>query len=322
MSQKAALFCHNGLGDGIVALVLSHNLYLNGFQVDTYQNALGPLQHLFPHLPILPYPNADQVESMFSRYDLLFVFQDTASEFIQKLIRKGKEKYRDRTKVLYIYPSKNIVNEPYYRDAQIDPSIPIAENLWRFCERILHLSKISHSNGIIPPPGLIPRRYENRIVIHPTSSRPGKNWPKQKFESLALQLQNRGYECIWSLSKKERESWPELEQKGFQLLDGTLSGLVSALYESCLFIGNDSGPGHLASSLGVPTVTIARRKSYCSFYVPCFTPGVLVTPNSLIPNIGGFRLRDRYWKHFISVRKVLRHALALEKTSRDLSQKA
>jgi heptosyltransferase III len=289
MSQKVAIFCHNGLGDGIVALVLSHNLHLNGFQVDTYQNLLGNLQNWFPHLPILPYPPMHQIEDLFSRYDLLCVFQDTASPFIQKLISEGKSRYPERVKVLYIYPSAHIVHEPYYQDARVDPSRPIAENMWRFCEQMLQLSKISRTNGIVPPLGLRHRLHRNRIFIHSTSSRPGKNWQKQKFEALALHLETRGYHVIWAHDHEQ-----------------SLHHLASAIYESGFFIGNDSGPGHLASALGIPTVTIARRKSYCNFYAPCFTEGSLVTPGSWIPNLGGFRLRDRYWKHFISVRKVLR----------------
>ena len=86
----------------------------------------------------------------------------------------------------------------------------------------------------------------------------------------------------------------------------SLNELARYLYESGYLIGNDSGIGHMASSFSVPTVIISRRKSVAKFWKPAWAPCRSVTPNSLIPNIRGFRLRDRKWKSFISVKKVLK----------------
>ncbi|MBX9744643.1 MAG: hypothetical protein K2X08_05470, partial [Chlamydiales bacterium] len=177
MGPRAAVFCHNGLGDGIVSLVLPNNLQLNGWTVDAYQNLLVDMQPWFPHLPLLTYPSLDEMSTIFSKYDWFFVFQNDSSPFIQKLIVEGKKRIPDQLKVIYIYPSKHIVNEPYYLDAQINPSLPVAENMRLFCERIIHLSKITKHNGLIPPEHLTYRKYKQRIAIHPTSSREGKNWP-------------------------------------------------------------------------------------------------------------------------------------------------
>ena len=40
----------------------------------------------------------------------------------------------------------------------------------------------------------------------------------------------------------------------------SLEELTSFLYESAFFIGNDSGPGHVASALNIPTLTIGQTK--------------------------------------------------------------
>ena len=94
----------------------------------------------------------------------------------------------------------------------------------------------------------------------------------------------------------------ELLDLGFKLPTfATLDLLARFIYESGYLIGNDSGLGHLASALGVPVLTFCRRKTWANMWAPSFQQGVVLTPSSLIPNISGFRLRDRYWKKFISV---------------------
>jgi ADP-heptose:LPS heptosyltransferase len=306
MGSRAGVFCHNGLGDGVVSLVLSNNLHLNGWQVDTYQNMIGSMQNWFPHLPILCYPEMDEIEQILHRYQWIFVFQNDTSEFIQKLISEGKRRCPDRVKVIYVAPSKRIVLEPYYQDTQIDPERSVIENLRFVCEKILHLPKSTNSNGIIPPQELQHRVYKRRVIIHPTSARPGRNWPKEKFLELAYQLRYEEFDPIWAIGPNERQDWQDLPHYGFEVpFFSTLDALSRFIYESGYLLGNDSGLGHLASCLGVPTLTISRRKTYAKLWAPSFTSGIVVAPNSLIPNISGFRLRDRYWKHFISTEKVL-----------------
>ncbi|MFA5420031.1 MAG: hypothetical protein WC341_16375 [Bacteroidales bacterium] len=188
MTPKAAVFCHNGLGDGIFSLVLSNNLQLNGWQVDTFNNVIGSMQRWFPHLPVHPYPPISELETILHEYEWFFVVHNDTDEFVLRLIQEGKRRFPDQVKVLYIYPSKHIVCEPYYQDAQIDPTLPIAENLSIFCEKILRLPKVTRSNGFIPPPELRHRNNQKRVVIHPTSSRPGKNWTKEKYLELSRHM--------------------------------------------------------------------------------------------------------------------------------------
>src|SRR5579872_6942916 len=188
MSPKTAVFCHNGLGDGINCLVLSNNLQLNGYEVHTYQNALGPLQNWFPHLPVLSYPSLEELPKILQTYDLFFVVWNDTSEFVKRLIAEGKRRFPERMKVLYLYSSPNIVNEPYYLDCLTDPTASVTKNMRIVCERVMHLPKITKSNGFIVPEGLLFRKFPKRVVIHPTSSAPHKNWSKDKFVKLALHL--------------------------------------------------------------------------------------------------------------------------------------
>jgi len=84
-----------------------------------------------------------------------------------------------------------------------------------------------------------PRRTGRRVVMHAGAGQPTRLWPRQRFEALAAALQ--------------REGWQT------EILDDSLVGverLLEKLDSADRFIGNDSGPGHLAALLGVPTFTI------------------------------------------------------------------
>jgi heptosyltransferase-3 len=308
MGPRAGVFCHNGLGDGVNCLVLSNNLHLNGWIVDTYQNTIGSMQNWFPHLPVQPYPKMDELPRILSSYDFFLVVQNDTDEFVQTLIREGKRRFPEKIKVLYLYPSPNIVNERYYLDCLTNPKASIAENLRIVCEKVLNLPKITKSNGFIPLLGLIHHKYPKRVVIHPTSARPTRNWPKEQFVKLALHLKEEGYQLTFVPGGvKEQEEWSDVKDLGFEVPSFfSLDALARYIYESGYLIGNDSGLGHLASALGVPTLTLCRRKAWANMWAPSFHRGVVITPSSLIPNIRGFRFRDLYWKKFISVGKVLR----------------
>jgi len=307
MNKRAAVFSHNGLGDGINCLVLSNNLHLNGFEVDTYQNVMGGLKDWIPHLSVKPYPSIDELPKIFQSYDLFFAVWNDSSEFVNKLIQEGKRRFPERMKVIYLYGSPNIVNEPYYADCLTNSVASVAENMRIIIEKVLHLPKITKSNGFIAPLGLIHRKYPKRIAIHCTSSRPTRNWPKEKFIKLALHLKNEGYQSVFIPGPEESANWQDLKELGLEVADfPSLDALARFIYESGYLIGNDSGLGHLASALGIPTLSLFRRKTWAKMWAPSFAECVVVAPSNLVPNIRGARLRDRYWQKFVTVNMARR----------------
>ena len=304
MGSKAGVFLHNGLGDGINGLVLSQNLHLNGFSVETYQNTIGSMQSWFPHLPVKPYPDLTALSSILHAYDWYFVVWNDSSEFVQRLIEEGKRRFPERIKVIYLYPSPSIVHELYYSDCLTNPRVSVAQNMRILCERVMHLAKLARSNGFIVPEGLVFRKFPKRIVIHPTSARETRNWPKEKFVKLAMHLREEGFQPVFVPGAKDLANWSDV---GFEVFDfPTLDELAKFIYQSGYFIGNDSGLGHLASALGIRTMTFCRRKALAKLWAPSFSESVVITPNPLIPNIRGFRLRDRHWQKFITVNRARR----------------
>ena len=95
-----------------------------------------------------------------------------------------------------------------------------------------------------------PARAGDYAVMHPAASAPQKTWPAQKFLALARQLK---LETIFIAGKGEDLS-PFREFR--RLAGAPLSEVKSLLSRAALFIGNDSGPAHMAAALQVPSVVI------------------------------------------------------------------
>jgi hypothetical protein len=291
-----------GMGDGLIALVLSNNLHLNGGEVVTFHPFLGALQTWFPHLPIRCFPSLENVTSTLQQFDRFFIVYEK-SPWMQGILQHCQKFYRDQTTVLnpIATPKRNY---PYWEGGRFDGNRTFVENLYAFCKDMLGCPVVTRSNGIVRPEGVAPRRALRRIVIHPCSSREGKNWPREKFLELAQRLKALDYTPAWILTREERQGWDTQGLEAPQF--ACLSEMASYVAESGAMIGNDSGIGHLASCLGLSTLTICRSMQVSKFWRPAWGPGEVIAPSSWIPNVKGLRLRDKYWKKWISTSKVLR----------------
>ena len=149
--------------------------------------------------------------------------------------------------------------------------------------------------SLTPPAGLIHRRYPKRIAIHPTASSREKIWPRAKFLALKTALAARGYDPVFVTAPAERGAWDAP-------LFATLSDLSAFLYESGGFVGNDSGPGHLASCLAIPHLIIGGNGLQMPLWRTGWHPGELLIPP---PFLMRFKALRRYWHAFISAKHVI-----------------
>ncbi|HSX12203.1 MAG TPA: glycosyltransferase family 9 protein [Rhabdochlamydiaceae bacterium] len=289
--MHTAVFSGLALGDGLIAMVLAHNLFLNGHKVVLFHRFLGELQSWFPHIPIQPYPPD------LKNFERFFLICENTS-WMQELLQTVLTKHRDKTTVLNPIATPN-TDYRFWEEGRFNGSKPFAENLYLFCRNVLELSHAVRENGIVVPQEVTPKKYPHRIVLHPMSSRATKNWPKEKFLKLRQLLQLQGYDPCFIVAPHEKEGWEE----AYCL--NSLSELASFICESGYMIGNDSGIGHLASCLGVPTLTICRNARLAHFWRPSWAQGELCLPSKWLPNLKGLRLRDRFWQKAVSVDKVL-----------------
>jgi ADP-heptose:LPS heptosyltransferase len=102
---------------------------------------------------------------------------------------------------------------------------------------------------------------EGGVVIHPGSGAVFKCWPIERFIELARRLVAEGRRVKFVLGEVERERWPaaavaELAATApVEQPQGPVE-LWKLISGASLYIGNDSGPAHLAGMAGVPTVVI------------------------------------------------------------------
>ncbi len=99
------------------------------------------------------------------------------------------------------------------------------------------------------------------ILIHPGSGSPHKNWPAERFLELAGQFKRSGLPVRFILGEVESERWPAekiamFAEAGEILRPPRLVDLLAGCSRAHLFIGNDSGPAHLAGILGIPTIAL------------------------------------------------------------------
>lgn len=99
------------------------------------------------------------------------------------------------------------------------------------------------------------------VVMHPGAGSPAKCWPVDGFVELAGRLRSAGRAVRFVVGEVEAERWPadhlkRLAAVGEVCQPETPVGLMECLYGAAAFVGNDSGPGHLAGVLGLPTVSL------------------------------------------------------------------
>jgi heptosyltransferase-3 len=87
-------------------------------------------------------------------------------------------------------------------------------------------------------------------ILHPYASTPEKRWPAERFCEVARYL------SLWNI-KPVFLVGPSDDTLAFgahQVFQGNLRDAKAAISKAAVFIGNDSGPAHIAAAFGVPSV--------------------------------------------------------------------
>lgn len=92
------------------------------------------------------------------------------------------------------------------------------------------------------------------VLMAPGSGWSGKNWPSERFAELAVRLQTRGIAVTWTGSASEAGLCQGPGRNWMGRL--TLGQLAAVMERAAAWIGNDSGPMHLAVAVGCPTISL------------------------------------------------------------------
>lgn len=279
--KKIGIIPAPGLGDSLIFQIAAANLQQKGYRATMFSNHLRGFGSWLPGFTFMPLPTLDQIFTL-STFDALILQHDNSDS--SKAIKKLD------LPVFCFYGSHlaSKHGEKTERDFVCDPNQTMVENL--VSALTLWLGSASAETGLTPPQGLIYRKYPKRIAIHPFSGSIEKNWDFRKFIRVATRLKQEGCAPIF------------LARDG-AVLCPTLEGLASFLYESGGYVGNDSGPGHLASALNIPSLIIAQDEQLMRLWKPGWRPAALALP----PKWGSkWKWPKKNWQKFISTNKVIK----------------
>jgi len=119
---------------------------------------------------------------------------------------------------------------------------------WRALGRHLGIDLPTRQQMASPP------RRQTTILIHTGAAQAVRVWPLARFQVLAGQLRQSHYSVQIVCDPNQREWW--ISRGENVRVAASISELIGLLGGAGLFVGNDSGPGHLAAIMGVPTFTI------------------------------------------------------------------
>ncbi len=97
------------------------------------------------------------------------------------------------------------------------------------------------------------------IVIHPASVMATKRWHENRFAEVALEVADMGFAVVITAGPGEEPLASRVAQRMREstiLLGLSIPELAELIRGARLYIGNDSGPMHLAAAVGTPTVAV------------------------------------------------------------------
>ncbi len=112
--------------------------------------------------------------------------------------------------------------------------------------------------GLPPPAPNRPRlspAVPRRIVLHSGASQRLRVWPLARYAALLAQLRTHGWEPVLLCDGWQLPLWQALGETGARQA-ADMPELIATIASGAAFLGNDSGPGHLAALCGVPTFTL------------------------------------------------------------------
>lgn len=303
---KIAVVCAAGIGDALNMMIASHALQQMGHFVTTFSDILHSFGPWLKNFQFQKHPSIEKMAETYLSFDAIVLQHENSPRAYQI--------YDLKQQGLHIFcfynnyrKTKHPPIDPNF-DFDFDESIPMAENVAKSMQKILQQKKLSKEIGMTPPDSVRYQAFSKRVVIHPTSSSTSKNWSKTKFCKLARKLQRKGYHPSFIMAPQERTNWLDLYDLGFDLpFLPTLYHTANYLYESSYFIGNDSGPGHLASYFHLPSIILAQFPQSISHWRPGWKEAKILLPSRWAPNLKGFRLREKNWQLFLSVSRVLKN---------------
>lgn len=173
-----------------------------------------------------------------SRFDVgLSARWDPRDHFMLRAVRVRKRLGfpRLRSQIFLTHPQE----KPDPRDHRYE--------YWRVMGRALDLP-LPHQAA----PSPTATRKQGDILVHTGAGQPIRVWPLDRYQGLITRLRKAGYGVTVACDPDQRDWWLRAGESNVATPQ-TVAELLGLLDRAGSFLGNDSGPGHLAALCGVPT---------------------------------------------------------------------
>src|SRR5437879_3774456 len=98
-------------------------------------------------------------------------------------------------------------------------------------------------------------RTGHEILVHTGAGQPVRVWPLERYRAIVARLRGRKIPVQIACDPDQHNWWLQAGETNIAT-PRNVRDLLSLIDRAGAFIGNDSGPGHLAAFSGVPTLTI------------------------------------------------------------------
>lgn len=320
-----ALVSFDSLGDSLIYVMMAENLRANGFDVTLFGNIAHQLQSWIPQITIRALPAVAELDATLAPFALTLMSPPAAlrAQLTPEECRVAREKWvlicqkapqewcfdhterlsgrlsREQLEALRGLPS--CAGSIRFREFTTESVVDIT---LAYMREKMKLDTVVRNVPLSPPEELQRGRHHKRIVVSPDSAGPDKKeWHPRAFLSLCRQLRRNGYDPRIVVAPRNHARWTELAAGEFEVpVFADIGSLAGFIYESAALIANDSGNGHLASFLGVPVITIYRKRNEHFHWRPAWGPAKVVCPVLRLPWPG----EDALWRPFIGIRRILR----------------
>ncbi|MET4692687.1 glycosyltransferase family 9 protein [Endozoicomonas lisbonensis] len=315
--MKAAIFPISTLGDGLIFTILAQGLSNSGFETTLFSSTLSELGSILKDFNTKDCDQLEKIDFFLESCDLIICdphnaeinsLLSTKENFLKKTVwvtcTRCPEKYLEKKVHLhnFKFASGALYNKEHSGCNMVQHAVNFCKNSW-------NLSEIKSTPNIEILKNYKFQRNKNRVCIFPYTPEKEKTYHICGFEKIALELKKNAADPVFIGTKKQLTKFRENRNTctipfiSFE----SIFELAIYIYESGFVIANDSGGGHLASLLNIPTVTIHKKNN--SFkWKPGWRKSYIVTPIITLKFFG-----QRIWSPFIPKKKIINHVMNYNK---------
>lgn len=121
---------------------------------------------------------------------------------------------------------------------------------WRILSQALNLPLPAADRIALPPP-----RRAGEVLVHSGAGQKVRVWPLERYQQIVSRLRQLNYKVQVACDPDQHAWWQQAGETAI-ITPQSVTELMDLMDRAGAFLGNDSGPAHLAAISGVPTFVL------------------------------------------------------------------